>query len=97
VVSIEMFERSVSTLTTRASPRLIGYTPEYIGRLADVLTRATACPHVWCVFDNTAAGAAIANALELQESLERSRERSDSLAPLAGKSRQQRAPVNNVG
>jgi uncharacterized protein YecE (DUF72 family) len=42
------------------------YSVEYIRELADRLTTWDA-PEVWCIFDNTAAGAAIENAMELMK------------------------------
>ena len=42
------------------------YPSNFITQLAHVLTGAATCADVWCVFDNTAAGAAMENALELQ-------------------------------
>lgn len=50
------------------SPRMYWsrYTPEYLDALLDTLERhARAARQVWCVFDNTAWGGAILNALEL--------------------------------
>ena len=51
------------------SPRMYwsSYPPEY---LADLAVRLTSCD--WCIFDNTASGAAAADALELQGLLTRS-------------------------
>ena len=47
------------------------YTPEYIAALAETLTsHARRGTRVWCVFDNTAWGGAILNALELADTLE---------------------------
>jgi uncharacterized protein YecE (DUF72 family) len=42
------------------------YSTQYLDTLASRLRTANAAP-VWCVFDNTASGAAIENALELQQ------------------------------
>ena len=52
------------------SPRMYWsrYTPDYLLALARTVQTSTAA-EVWCVFDNTASGAAIENALELQELL----------------------------
>ena len=44
------------------------YTPEYLDRLAARLTTGPRVP-VWCVFDNTARGAATLNAIDLLERL----------------------------
>jgi uncharacterized protein YecE (DUF72 family) len=45
------------------------YPPQTLAVLADRLLAETA-PEIWCVFDNTASGAAAANALELRAILE---------------------------
>ncbi len=51
------------------------YTPEYLAQLAATLSRGparksrTPPAEVWCIFDNTASGAAAANALTLAELL----------------------------
>jgi uncharacterized protein YecE (DUF72 family) len=42
------------------------YAPEYVATLADVLRHAPAA-ECWCVFDNTASGAALANAWDLHQ------------------------------
>ena len=57
----------ISYFRLHGSPRTYWsrYDPTFIGKLADLLARS-ASGDVWCVFDNTAAGAAIENALELQ-------------------------------
>jgi uncharacterized protein YecE (DUF72 family) len=44
------------------------YTPEYLDRLAERLTSSRRVP-VWCVFDNTARGAATLNAIDLLDRL----------------------------
>lgn len=44
------------------------YPPQYIAKLAVTLREQTA-PGSWCIFDNTASGAALFNALALQETL----------------------------
>jgi uncharacterized protein YecE (DUF72 family) len=44
------------------------YTPEYLDRLAERLTTSRRVP-VWCVFDNTARGAATLNAIDLLDRL----------------------------
>ncbi|HEY2159604.1 MAG TPA: DUF72 domain-containing protein [Isosphaeraceae bacterium] len=40
------------------------YADEYVGALAETLARAARSAAVWCIFDNTAEGAATANALD---------------------------------
>lgn len=55
------------------SPRMYysSYPPEYIDSLAERLRQdADAGREAWCVFDNTASGAATANALELAAALD---------------------------
>ncbi|MES1254481.1 MAG: DUF72 domain-containing protein [Acidobacteriota bacterium] len=42
------------------------YDSNYLHGLADVLRKPTAAAETWCVFDNTASGAALENAEELQ-------------------------------
>jgi uncharacterized protein YecE (DUF72 family) len=54
------------------SPRTYysGYSSEYLGKLAHKLTRAGARgSRTWCIFDNTAEGAATGNALDVMEML----------------------------
>lgn len=41
------------------------YGDEYLEALADKLTEAAKSAAVWCIFDNTAEGAATANALDV--------------------------------
>jgi uncharacterized protein YecE (DUF72 family) len=41
------------------------YSEDYLASLAETLTRAARSAAVWCIFDNTAAGAATVNALEV--------------------------------
>ena len=48
------------------------YTPEYLDWLAETITRVRRIP-VWCVFDNTARGAAPLNAFDLLDRLARGR------------------------
>ena len=50
------------------SPRMYWsrYAPEYIARLATQIFDLSKNSDVWCIFDNTATGSAIENALELQ-------------------------------
>ena len=63
------------------SPRTYysSYTPEYLANLAATLSRSPARQprlpeaEVWCIFDNTASGAAAANALTLAELLDHCR------------------------
>lgn len=49
------------------SPKIYysAYDDSYLARLADKLTAAARSATVWCVFDNTAEGAATANALDV--------------------------------
>ncbi len=49
------------------SPRMYysAYTDEYLADLARTLTLSARTAEVWCIFDNTAAGAATANALDV--------------------------------
>lgn len=51
------------------SPRMYysSYSPSYLQALAERLLAAASAAEVWCIFDNTASGAAIANALALDE------------------------------
>jgi uncharacterized protein YecE (DUF72 family) len=49
------------------------YEPCFLSSVADAITQSSAA-EVWCIFDNTASGAATANALEIQTSLRPSRE-----------------------
>ena len=44
-------------------------TSTYIATLADTVRSIPSAEEVWCVFDNTASGAAIENAWELRERL----------------------------
>jgi uncharacterized protein YecE (DUF72 family) len=49
------------------SPRVYfsSYAPDYVAQLAtDLRTHAHAGRPVWCIFDNTASGAAMENALD---------------------------------
>ncbi|MBD8602788.1 DUF72 domain-containing protein [Pseudomonas sp. CFBP 8771] len=50
------------------SPRIYhdAYDAEYLSRLRVTLAEAAADAEVWCVFDNTASGAALANALDMR-------------------------------
>ena len=58
-------------LRLHGSPRTYWsrYSPEDIARFADTVRHLPADVEVWCVFDNTAAGAALENAWELRELL----------------------------
>ncbi len=47
------------------------YTTNDIGMLSQTLQRVSSAGEVWCVFDNTASGAAIENAWELRQQLSR--------------------------
>ncbi len=60
--------RGISYFRLHGSPRTYWsrYDTAFIERLARELLAMSASGDVWCVFDNTAAGAAIENALELQ-------------------------------
>lgn len=55
------------------SPRMYysSYSDEFLADLAERLRLAARRATVWCIFDNTAAGAAFANALTVTELLER--------------------------
>lgn len=45
------------------------YDETYLAALTNTFARLTSATEVWCVFDNTASGAALANARELSEQL----------------------------
>ena len=65
-------DRRIGYHRLHGSPRMYysAYPPEYITRLADRLRRdAEEGRKVWCIFDNTAAGAAARNALDLLAAL----------------------------
>lgn len=54
------------------APRIYysSYAPDYLAQLvSDIATHRAAGREVWCVFDNTASGAATANALTVQHAL----------------------------
>jgi uncharacterized protein YecE (DUF72 family) len=53
------------------SPRVYysAYFPEYLQNLSKSLIKAARSASVWCIFDNTAAGAATVNALEILSQL----------------------------
>jgi uncharacterized protein YecE (DUF72 family) len=46
------------------------YSPEYLDGLADRLRAIRGTP-AWCIFDNTARGAAVLNAIDVRERLAR--------------------------
>jgi uncharacterized protein YecE (DUF72 family) len=50
------------------------YGSDFLRSLATRMTNLSRVPQVWCVFDNTASGAAIGNALELQTVIALSKE-----------------------
>lgn len=50
------------------------YSPEYLDALAEKLSVAAARSAAWCIFDNTAAGAATANAMDTLDRLRGRRE-----------------------
>jgi uncharacterized protein YecE (DUF72 family) len=54
------------------------YDARYLSRLAMLVRQVSESVDVWCVFDNTATGAALENAWELQQLLGQ-----DSDSPLA--------------
>jgi len=49
------------------------YNGEFIQQIADALCRVPSSVPAWCIFDNTAGGAALENAWELQERLQAAR------------------------
>jgi len=56
------------------SPRIYysSYPPDYLAQLqADIATHRAAGRPVWCIFDNTASGAATANALIVQRGVQK--------------------------
>jgi uncharacterized protein YecE (DUF72 family) len=57
--------RGLAYWRLHGSPRMYysAYEPEYLARIA---ARLTQHPNAWCIFDNTARGAAVENALELR-------------------------------
>ena len=59
--------KEVAYFRLHGSPRKYWsrYEDGYIEALSHTLSRASASAEVWCVFDNTASGAALANALDL--------------------------------
>ena len=63
----------VAYFRLHGSPRLYysRYTPDFVNGLAAQLANLATGAQVWCVFDNTASGFAIQNALELTGKLKR--------------------------
>ncbi len=61
-------EPGISYYRLHGSPRIYysAYPPQYLQGLAETLLTETAQPQIFVIFDNTAAGAALQNALELQ-------------------------------
>ena len=59
------------------------YTPEYLDRLAAAIAAVRRTP-VWCIFDNTARGAAVLNAIDLNGRLGQAR-RPRTAASMAGR------------
>jgi uncharacterized protein YecE (DUF72 family) len=59
---------AVAYFRLHGSPRIYWsrYTPERIQQWSDELVRLSAAGNVYCIFDNTASGAAVENALEMQ-------------------------------
>jgi uncharacterized protein YecE (DUF72 family) len=62
--------RSLEYYRLHGAPRMYysEYAPEFLSDLAEAVAKSSA-REVWCIFDNTASGAATANALELQTRL----------------------------
>lgn len=67
---------SVKYWRLHGSPRIYysPYDSAYLQRLAAQLVKAAAHGNVWCIFDNTASGAALHNALELKALLAKTNE-----------------------
>jgi uncharacterized protein YecE (DUF72 family) len=67
--------RTLEYYRLHGAPRMYysAYEPCFLSSVADAITQSSAA-EVWCIFDNTASGAATANALEIQTSLRPSRE-----------------------
>ncbi|MFZ6638910.1 DUF72 domain-containing protein [Undibacterium sp. TC4M20W] len=60
---------SIAYLRLHGSPHMYrsSYEPEYLDKLSlRVAALSAHCKHIWCVFDNTAEGAAFPNAITLQ-------------------------------
>jgi uncharacterized protein YecE (DUF72 family) len=69
------------------SPRVYysSYSPAYLAELAsDMTIHAAAGRTMWCIFDNTASGAAVPNALELQGELARDQHAMPTVAVTRG-------------
>ena len=62
---------SLAYFRLHGSPRRYysAYTAEYLNRLSSKLADLAIMARVWCIFDNTASGSAIQNALELNAKL----------------------------
>lgn len=60
--------KSLIYFRLHGSPRRYysSYDSEYLNGLASRLEKLTTKTQVWCIFDNTASGAAVQNALELK-------------------------------
>lgn len=63
--------RRLAYFRLHGSPRVYysSYSEEYLQRLAQIIAEFPAAVQVWCIFNNTAAGAATVNALRLKELL----------------------------
>jgi uncharacterized protein YecE (DUF72 family) len=63
----------ISYFRLHGSPRKYWsrYSEDYIGKLAETLLRSARQSDTWCVFDNTASGAALENAWELHQRVAR--------------------------
>ncbi len=76
--------RGVSYYRLHGSPRVYysAYSPAYLSSLAERLAQDTAGA-VWCVFDNTASGAAAADALTLRTELSPNRSQTEAAGTVA--------------
>ena len=74
-------DASLRYIRWHGSPRVYwsSYDDERLATLADFITREPAKTQVWCVFDNTASGAALGDALRLKQLLSPRRSASSSL------------------
>jgi uncharacterized protein YecE (DUF72 family) len=60
----------MSACTARPGPTFSAYGPDDLDALADKIARyARSGAPVWCIFDNTAHGAAVPNALSLLDAI----------------------------
>jgi uncharacterized protein YecE (DUF72 family) len=61
--------KGVVYVRLHGSPRIYWsrYDERYVARLADTVRSIPSADEAWCVFDNTASGAAIENAWQLHE------------------------------